>query len=443
MILSPFPTSQFRIGFMSIHPAAAKLWIAGLILGMLAFLFIGIMDIYIFSAMGYAKRIWLLVVLLLFLRELAFLSSRTNPILIYFSFLLLLGVLNGNLIPNIAADGAVLVLPWIFLLYSVRLIQKNAVIHQEIFSSYFLLQLLTLYFISLPTKLIAFPIDVDVPFLIATCVVSLYHARNSLYLVGWLTHFSVLFFTMFDTKSALLQSLFAILFGGGAKNIVRAAVTTIILGAIGILFIEQFSSSPAVGKLLYMITSADLNFSGMGPSYWKILLANPRFIFDFLDLSTAQRVFELLVVVDTISKNTITLFFGMGLGGSIDISATQDNSVLRSHFGDTQSVRVLHLGVSWVLLKGGIVGLAAYIAGLTVMSWRCLVILFQSKFQQDIWLRISALSVLLHFIGMQFSFAYFVPLPGLWLCLARLLQSEGFQRSAPTTNKKWSSLRGD
>lgn len=79
-----------------------------------------------------------------------------------------------------------------------------------------------------------------------------------------------------------------------------------------------------------------------------------------IDHSTGNRIFELAAVLDQITFSSIKGFiFGDGLGASVDLSQTPDVTVLNVH-ENPANVRVVHLGVSYVLMRFGVLGLLLY-----------------------------------------------------------------------------------
>ena len=82
-----------------------------------------------------------------------------------------------------------------------------------------------------------------------------------------------------------------------------------------------------------------------------------KLIWSAVDISTGQRLFELLTVIDEL-RDGGNLIFGEGLGGAANLSETKDLSIVtRRANGDVSNVRVFHLMITWILNKMGILGL--------------------------------------------------------------------------------------
>ncbi len=74
------------------------------------------------------------------------------------------------------------------------------------------------------------------------------------------------------------------------------------------------------------------------------------------DVSTAQRLYEFLLIINEMSLNKI--IFGHGLGYSVDMSNSLDLSILeRTTENSIDNVRTFHLMVTWLLAKTGLIGI--------------------------------------------------------------------------------------
>jgi hypothetical protein len=97
----------------------------------------------------------------------------------------------------------------------------------------------------------------------------------------------------------------------------------------------------------------------------KAGLINPDSLFATMaDQSSAHRIFEYVKVQQAISNNIGTLIFGLGLGGSVDMSGSKDKSVLGTYGETISNVRVFHLMLVYMLAKFGLLGIVFTIIGI-------------------------------------------------------------------------------
>jgi len=91
---------------------------------------------------------------------------------------------------------------------------------------------------------------------------------------------------------------------------------------------------------------------------------NPDNLFNILGQSTGHRIFELIKVEQTIRYNIMTTFFGFGLGGSVDMSGSKDETVLSTYGESISNVRVFHLMPVYMLAKFGLMGIITMLIGI-------------------------------------------------------------------------------
>ncbi len=87
-----------------------------------------------------------------------------------------------------------------------------------------------------------------------------------------------------------------------------------------------------------------------------IILKYPELLYEVLDVSTASRLYELLLVIDQSSQSLIHTLFGSGLGGEIDLASKNEFANLQFTFESTRVAQTLPV---FMLLKFGILGLVA------------------------------------------------------------------------------------
>lgn len=139
--------------------------------------------------------------------------------------------------------------------------------------------------------------------------------------------------------------------------------------------------------------------------------------FSYVDTSTAERVFELAGAVQLVSASGTTTLVGRGLGGALDLSGTRDRSVVMAHGGSDalESIRVVHLGITYALLKGGVCGLLAYL-GFVVVAFvravRCM------RAARTLWDSALVLCFIMYVSGSVFTFSNHFMAPALWVTWA-------------------------
>ena len=78
------------------------------------------------------------------------------------------------------------------------------------------------------------------------------------------------------------------------------------------------------------------------------------------DVTLAHRGFETAAVLDLILRSPASTLFGMGPGGYVDLTGSPDAQTLLASGRYLPAVDDVHLLTSWLLLKGGVLGLAAF-----------------------------------------------------------------------------------
>lgn len=108
----------------------------------------------------------------------------------------------------------------------------------------------------------------------------------------------------------------------------------------------------AVRKLFLLIENTNLEI----PFY--ILLNNPELVYEIVDVSTAGRVYELIIVFNSHSSSYTSLIFGSGLGGEMDLAYKNEVAGLDFTFGTTRVAQTLPV---FLFLKFGLFGILIFL----------------------------------------------------------------------------------
>lgn len=282
------------------------------------------------------------------------------------SLFLIYGIVMGNSVKNILYDIIILVGPII-----IYLVAKN-------------------YFVALPknSENLDLRISINKALLIAILVIPFFGGAIALFLLV------ILYFVIYTKKKIGLKYLLFIIlvisliaFRGSKTYLLILAFNFIIIqyirgnARIGIFVLSIFSgfimylniyhydSVSSVSKTAFKLFALfnNIDFELMVSSLFSL---NAELIWEAVDISTGQRIFEFISVLnELVTENNLLL--GKGLGGTADLSATQDLSiVVRRESGDVSNVRVFHLMITWMLNKTGILGLLLFVTYLITLFRR-------------------------------------------------------------------------
>lgn len=250
------------------------------------------------------------------------------------------------------------------------------------------------------------------------------------------TIFGVLFALFFDKKKILLSLVlsglwayvaavktfiiaffFGVLCSISYKNLYKTfSILVLLVIIVGILLYDILHNSMLTD---YAILSKIKKFVLASVMFMKYVgsSSNLDWYIDLMfayDPSTAHRIFEVRQVFIEISRGGFWgIIFGNGLGASIDVSGTMAPFTVMSHTAEElRSARVVHIGVAWIFLKGGIVGLLVY----GTIIWNLLrcgrMVLWK---YQNFWIRASVYSLLYAVVSMQIQFAIPLKYVGAWI----------------------------
>jgi len=146
---------------------------------------------------------------------------------------------------------------------------------------------------------------------------------------------------------------------------------------------------------------------------------NPDNMFSILGQSTGHRIFELIKAKQSIQRNILTTLFGSGLGSSVDMSDSKDQSVLITYGENISNVRVFHLMPAYMLAKFGLTGIIIMLIG---FGW-LIKNLFWNLRYFDLTKLFAVSYLLVVTVGALFTFSIWIknPLTGImvWILLKR------------------------
>jgi len=359
----------------------------------------------ILRASEIANRIWPFLVLVLFIRATLSIITRPNYYVLGLFIFSALGLLSGNSPLDIVTDGTVMILPAIFW----RQLQLKGLNEPKAFGkfceSYLTLNLMGIFFITFPSLVVgvlipgAGSVSMDwnfaTPVLLSRVFSSAILGDSMLYL----GLFGIVAGLSLVNKAAIGNIALA------AAAMTRGRVVLIVFGIlvlslIVLALLPFLLQTKASTKLMMLLTQT--NLSQLFSLKVVSLVLNPTIIFHVMDVSSAERIFEFLEAIRKISTGWFHIIFGNGLGAGVDLSGSGDNGVLAAHSGDTEDVRVVHLALTWFLLKSGVVGLTSYIVLAFIGIWQAIASICSGMiYREHRWLWLTNISFLLVLFSIQ------------------------------------------
>lgn len=129
------------------------------------------------------------------------------------------------------------------------------------------------------------------------------------------------------------------------------------------------------------------------------------------DVTIAQRLYEVEVIVETLGNNPLYWLFGYGAGGTIDMSGSMDPSVTSAALLGMTEVHNVHFLHGALLFRYGLFG-AAVVAGLV---WRLFITSIKYDDRSLMLANLTALSLVVYSYS---SSSYLLVEPLLWFLLA-------------------------
>jgi hypothetical protein len=168
-------------------------------------------------------------------------------------------------------------------------------------------------------------------------------------------------------KQTLLTSVIAIIFVHLNPSIIRSvfsnsqsiynnffklliffSISTFSFFLLASLSIE-FSS---IRKLILLIENMNLDIP------FSVLLNNPELVYEIVDVSTAGRIYELIIVFNSHSNTYLSFIFGSGVGGEMDLGYKNELAGLDFSFGTTRVAQTLPV---FLFLKFGLFGILIFL----------------------------------------------------------------------------------
>ncbi len=135
------------------------------------------------------------------------------------------------------------------------------------------------------------------------------------------------------------------------KKIANSSLKLVIFSLLGVssylLILSLNIEMASIRKTLLFFENLDLNTS------FSLLLNYPELAYAVVDVSTAGRIYEVIITFNGFLESKIKMLFGEGLGAMIDLSGKNELAQLTFDFGETRAVQTLP---AFIFLKFGILG---------------------------------------------------------------------------------------
>lgn len=151
----------------------------------------------------------------------------------------------------------------------------------------------------------------------------------------------IIFFNPASIKNAFKTS----------KRIANSSLKLVIFSLLGassyLLILSLNIEMASIRKTLLFFENLDLNTS------FSLLLNYPELAYAVVDVSTAGRIYEVIITFNGFLESKIKMLFGEGLGAMVDLSGKNELAQLTFDFGETRAVQTLP---AFIFLKFGISG---------------------------------------------------------------------------------------
>lgn len=355
-----------------------------------------------FESSGLVNKVWFLVVVVLLFPVIMDIILKPGLYVFLMFFFAVYGLVLGNSLLSVISDFSLFLLPYLFFRYWL-LVGSLEVQLRVICESLFLVVLFGLV-VFLPAKISGISFYFDYV-LILSFAVSGFLLKNYQRIFFILASFSAPL-----SKTMLVGVLLGVFvaFRATLKN----KLILIFCGGVVFWVLIYFSNE----KVLVFL-DVFLNFKEMVSIYGFSSFYNP---FDYFDVSTAHRIYEMMQILEVNFSNFLVFFLGQGFGGGVDLSYSSDSSVAVSRsLSDLASVRVIHLGLASIFLKFGFLGLIA--ALYMFVSWSLALYRARSNdFISENLLVMLRLSLAMYLIGCFFTFGNYFKQPGFGIVLAMI-----------------------
>lgn len=299
----------------------------------------------LFTASGIANRIWAVTILIFFINYVIRGYLHHYKYFLFILFYIALGIFNGNNINNIIADFVLLSLPLIFYEYARKRLSITRL--QEFLRQYgryityaILVSLVLQYGFRIPFK----APDIILLFLVLLVAIVYPRRRRAVSLkVG-----AMLFLAYLQMGKIFVVQLASLPLLLPKRKVLRLGFLTIVLAGGLLLTKNLWIERPNIQRGLALIESIrPENIYAVAATAY-----NPVIVYSYLDWSTARRISEFISVWEDLRNSGLSLMIGNGLGGTVEIIRGVDMA-----YGNFTELRYLHLAISFILNKFGIVGL--------------------------------------------------------------------------------------
>ena len=405
---------------------------------------------FVFAAAKVANRIWAAIVLIVIFFVITNIKKLDAVIIKFKSFLfsfsiisiilmgLIWGFLVGNNISYITADLVlILILPILYTLFALNICSKGIYKIIKFLSDYLRISILFTVLVTLPLFFVGYLVRTDFVIVSAFVLAMLFFESRKNFLKNFLIMLIIiLLLVMGESKILILQILLCLLINlfKNVKKLVKYVIYFVLIFLIIFgLFEESVHNTWVYRKSKLFLQSINVLIEKK-PRIDDVL--NSPFV--YLDASTGHRVLELKKVIDKISESAETMLFGYGLGADISLIETQDYSVALAHGGydALKSVRVIHLGIAFVLLKLGLIGLIFYIIFNIWLGLKAVKLIHNAFSYLELGV---GFALLMYMLGAQFTFANYVKMPTFWI----LLVISGIFKSQRTSYKHYEKKKDE
>lgn len=151
----------------------------------------------------------------------------------------------------------------------------------------------------------------------------------------------IIYFNPKSIRSILLN------YRNASNNFIKLIFLSPILFFSGYFVIFSGIEFGSVRKLMLLVDNTNLVIP------LQLLMNYPDLVFQIVDVSTAGRLYELIIVLNGNFQSVYHFLFGSGLGGEIALSAKNEFADIQFTFGTTRVVQTLPV---FLLLKFGFMG---------------------------------------------------------------------------------------
>ncbi|MEK4870726.1 hypothetical protein [Niallia sp. FSL W8-1348] len=266
---------------------------------------------------------------------------------------------------------------------------------------------------------------------------------NSLLVSIFFIHAALLTYAVFifSFKSILINIIPLLVL---LPSLNRTAFLTLIILIGFTTFLMLLKGKVKQAFIIIFITSFVILFASIGFSYvinnlvqisqWEFM-STPlgRRIYNTLivfadnsvskDISIQQRLFEVKAVLDSLGNNPLKWIFGVGLGGTLDMSTSLDTSVQSAALLGEADVHNVHILPAATVFRFGLVGLLV----VTAIFFNIIKTLFKTKDPTAFVFAFAGFAIIIFSLSAS---SFMITEPILWLSLA-VIKNTMYRNTAP------------